>query len=168
MTLQSLAPSVDPVPRRSPWPYGIILSFLALAAFDAVIVSLALNTSTAEIESNPYEAGLGFEHVLEAKRAVAEDKIDLKIAEVNGTLHLLLSGLESEASFTVDVRLLKPEAPELDVRETVRRDGPDIEYISPMLKRGLWLATVHAQSNSRSYQFGPEKVVIARRSESSS
>ncbi len=53
--------------KASPWPLAIIVFFVVVAIFNFVFVRLALNSSVPPISDHPYEDGLKYQGVIDAK-----------------------------------------------------------------------------------------------------
>jgi nitrogen fixation protein FixH len=146
---------------RSLWPYGIIASFLALAAYDAGIVTLALKTSIAEVDVNPYEEGMHYQEVIDAQRMALKKGVSLA-TEVNaGRLRVSVLGLPAANDGRATIELLRPDGTTPDIHAEAKLENTSIVYDAPPeLKRGLWMITVDAYEGATRYRLGPDKIVL--------
>lgn len=152
------------VDKRSYWPAGIIIFFILLAIFNAVVVWLALKSKSIEIESNPYEAGLKYEDIIQAKNAAVKDNIQAVIDIKNEILSLELHNISTSTIWDIEVRLTRPDNNKLDQLLTTSARGPVFELPISRLKSGLWLTSVTVSasgSSKRFYYFENSKVTTS-------
>ena len=147
-------------PRRSPWPYVIIASFICLAIFDACIVTLALRTKTAVIEENSYERSLGYDAIIAAKQSALQDGIQHSIRVQDGAVSIDIGGLSATTSYDAVIKILHANDAGKDVIVRRTAEGPSFAFVSSRIEPGVWLADVSLAGNGKSYQIGPEKIVV--------
>lgn len=145
---------------RSPWPRAIIASFLALAVFDGVIVSLALRSSNSDIEENSYEAGQKYEDIIEGKRASVRDHLESSISSSEGSIKIRVDRLPEALPVSIQVALLRPSDGTLDRRETVNQQSSSFAYTSARLHSGLWLVRLEITGPKIHYSIGPAQVMV--------
>jgi len=133
---------------------------LLLAIYDGLIVTLALRSQPGEVEAHPYEAGLTYERVLEAKRAASRDSVVWNIQTKREKALIQVTGLKSDREYEASLELLRPDDPSIDIRRTERIRGATSTQEVSQLKSGLWVGTLDITSSDAHYRLGPEKLVI--------
>lgn len=145
--------------KSSPWPRAILSSFIALALFDAVIVYLAINSRTDVIEEHPYQAGLDYEQIVEAKRASRLDGLKVHFAIHQGKLSVECTGCAPGSSWQTELKLVRPNDATLDQFHKDVMTVPEIGQNLPALQPGLWIVQLWLQSPPKRYFF--ESQVLA-------
>ncbi len=144
----------------SPWPYVIIASFVLLAIFDSYIVTVALQTSTGTIEDRPYQAGLDYEKVVQAKRASQAINASLSMQSSENEIEFKLIGLPSGSNKVLEVRLIRPDSPSLDQSFHLESStNLFLKKLETRLKRGLWMIQAHVEMDSKEYYFEFRQII---------
>ena len=140
--------------KGSWWPRGIIGFFIALAAFESwfVYVAMTKHRSTV-IEAKPYEAGLLFGGVIEAKQAARRDGVSLSFALEAEKIHCTVAGIDFQEPWRVTVRLLRLEDPTRDQEVTAEiRSASFVLPVAP-LKEGQYLVRTTLERGAQRYFF---------------
>ncbi|MCO6432252.1 MAG: FixH family protein [Deltaproteobacteria bacterium] len=146
--------------RRSPWPYAIVASFAALAVFDAIIITLALKSGVASVETRPYDASLKYDEVIAAKNAVKQAGIEYSVTSNGDRILVKLAGLPSDSRLEATLNMMRPSDSKLDSIEHFELRESRENLLSEPLKPGLWVMTIKIAGENARYQIGPQKVVV--------
>ena len=143
---------VDNKVNRSPWPYAILASFLALAIFDAGIVVLALKHPSQPIQEDSYEAGQKYQEVIDAREEAKRDHVNAIIDVSHRMFQVQVTGLRPGTPWEMSVELLRPNDTSLDIRKVIASTEATVYYESPTIEPGLWLTRVRVTGPGKSYE----------------
>lgn len=135
------------------WPRAIIASFVLLAAFNALLVYLALKSRTDLMDEHSYELGLTFENIIQEKNAAVRDGVSAELKLMEQEIVVVTHGLKSDRDWQVSLRLVRPDDSRIDRNLTVRGSGPDFKLPSSPLKSGLWMAQITVEDGPTRYYF---------------
>lgn len=147
---------------KSRWPTVIVGSFIALALFDAGIVTLAIQNPATAIDSAPYESGLEYQKVIDARRLARHDAIIPKLSYHASLLTIEAKGLSQDTTWIVDLHLLRPDASFKDLYFRTDGVGPLFQVPTEPIESGLWLVDLRIHSKEKEYGFDPIKIVISQ------
>ena len=149
------------MPFGSPWPLGIILTFVTLAIFDGVIVFKAISSDTGSVERNPYEAGLSYDKIIKGRTETqrAGVKAALKLSSKGVTISL--EKFPPNTLKTVQVALIKPNDPAADRKFEATGTADAFELSTVGVAPGLWLTQTTVTSLGRTYVFDSREVAAA-------
>lgn len=145
--------------KRSPWPYAIVMFFIMLALFDAYIVSQALRTRTGTVTEQPYEDGLRYERTILARQAAREAGIKLTYDLNHQPAVISVHGLSLPGTKTLELKLLKPEAPGFDRSVSMTTSSNEFILGNLQLKSGLWMIEALITVNGAEFYFESREIV---------
>ena len=139
--------------HASLWPRAIIGAFILLALGDALIVKLAIDSRTGQMDERPYESGQTYQNIINEKDAAQRDGITATISLESELVRVKTLGLGRDKEWTAELRLIRPNDESLDQRLETKGAGPDFSFRSPTIKPGLWLMQLTLSDDSARYFF---------------
>ena len=150
-------PAASPA-ARSLWPAGIVLFFVVLAVFNAILLFLAYSRRPAAVVANPYEDSLNYEDVIKRERLT--EQLGLTIAlqassvRADGNRDVALevhSVAPAESWAQVSLTGQRPADQRLDTQQIALSRSPDNPAVwkgsLPLAAPGMWMFTVILRDN---------------------
>lgn len=131
-------------------PWYFVMFFTVIIAVNAVMITLAIGTSTGTVTDHPYEKGIAYNRVIQAEEA--QEKLGWKAdIELNGNkLHVALYDADRKAIPVerMTARFIRPTQDGMDFEVPLTQGDAEVSFPA----KGLWEIRVFAQANGHTYQ----------------
>jgi len=146
--------------KGSWWPRGIIVFFIALAAFESWFVYIAMTKHRSTvIEDKPYEAGLKFGEVIEGARAAKAAGVSLDLSIATDEVRGVVDGLALSPGWDLTLSVLRFNDPRLDTHREVTVSTSPFAVTIPPLKPGLYRVRAWLKRGEARYFFEEDEHV---------
>ena len=151
-------------PRKSFWPYGIILTFALFITGTAVLIVIACTHKTDLITPNYYDDEIKFQSRIDQLNRTAKLNGQVAVAydETTQTVNITLPAGQLSAATAGRIQLYRPSTTELDRVVKLQLDDKGSQVLdAASLLPGLWKVRVQWTAQDQDY-FADKSVIVKR------
>lgn len=147
------------------WPRGIVAFFLGLTAINALVIYLALTSSSGFIEAQPYKRGVEYQATIDELSLLGRQNITAKLTlspqntEQEVTFELLAPTGDSKSVSEVELRALRPADASLDTSVVLEPNNTGAFSGRLALKPGFWKLEITGKFEGRVFRFRQDTLV---------